>query len=228
MPRAAHQCPVAVMAKPTTRQLQVIALLRAQCKYWAESNDLHSTSHGTEIDSELVLLQMDGMISEQEQEVLSDAIGQVWDKLAALDACPNRAAQYDKLGVAPAEPGAGPSAVSAPSSQDAAAVPNAAERVLCAAIHIDDGVKHEHQPCNIHTGFVVAGRRHHNCIYTASLLGELSDKVRHAMKQRNNQGFLTTHDRYVSRSTAYEIAREQGQLLAPELISEILTSEDLY
>lgn len=119
------------MAKPTTRQLQVIALLRAQCTYWAESNDIHSPSHGTEIDSELVLLQMDGMISEQEHGVLGAAIKQVWDAIAGLDECPHRAEQYAKLGVAAAlrprsEPAAGPSAVSpSKTREDAAAVPNA-------------------------------------------------------------------------------------------------------
>lgn len=105
---------------------------------------------------------------------------------------------------------------------------NQNERILCAAIHIDDGIQHLHQPVNILSGFVVAGRRHHNCIYTASLLAGSDLRIQHAMKQRDNQGFLTSHDRYVSRSMALLIARKENQLLQPELISEILTSEDLY
>lgn len=105
---------------------------------------------------------------------------------------------------------------------------NEEERILCAAIYIDDGKQHEHQPVNIPSGFVVAGRRHHNCIYTASLMGEADPVIAAAMKSRDNQGFLTSHDRYVSRSTAVLIARKQGQLLVPEMHTEELTSEELY
>jgi hypothetical protein len=105
---------------------------------------------------------------------------------------------------------------------------NEEERILCAAIWVDDGRKHEHQPWNIHSGFVVSGRRHHNCIYTASLIGEHDPAVRAAMTSRDHQGFLTSHDRYVSRASAAVIAREQGQLLVPGLVTEELTSEELY
>ena len=105
---------------------------------------------------------------------------------------------------------------------------NEEERILCAAIYIDDGKEHLHQPQNILRGFVVAGRRHHNCIYTASLLGERDPVVAEAIKKRENQGFLTSHDRYVSRASAAVIARKQGQLLVPEMVTEELTSEELY
>lgn len=105
---------------------------------------------------------------------------------------------------------------------------NEEERILCAAIHIDDGKQHLHQPWNIYRGFVVAGRRHHNCIYTASLLGEHDPVIKEAMMLRENQGFLTSHDRYVSRASAAVIARKQGQLLVPEMHTEELTSEELY
>jgi hypothetical protein len=105
---------------------------------------------------------------------------------------------------------------------------NRNERILCAAIHIDDGKNHTHQPVNILSGFVVAGRRHHNCIYVASLIAEHVPELQRAIKSRDSQGFLTSHDRYVSRSMAEVIARNEGQLLEPDLISEILTSEDLY
>lgn len=139
-------------------------------------------------------------------------------------------ARLNDEGVAAAEPSAGPSAVSLPSVGDAAAVPNANtnERILCAAIHIDDGRQHLHQPVNIYRGFVVAGRRHHNCIYTASLLAANNPALEDAIKSRDNQGFLTSRDRYVSRSMALAIARREGQLLVPEMPQEILTSEDLY
>ena len=44
-------------------------------------------------------------------------------------------------------------------------------KILCSAIHVKDGKKYEHQPKNIDLGFVVCGRRHHNCFYTISLMG---------------------------------------------------------
>lgn len=105
---------------------------------------------------------------------------------------------------------------------------NEEERILCAAIWVDDGKQHEHQPWNITSGFVVTGRRHHNCIYTASLIGEHDPAVKAAMMARENQGFLTSQDRYVNRRTAAVIARKQGQLLVPEMVTQELTSEELY
>lgn len=123
------------MAKPTPRQLKVIELLRAQCTYWAESNDIHSPSHGPDIDSELVVLVLDDAIIEKEHNVLGPAIKQVWDTISGLDPCPHRAAQgqqlLEELGVAAAlhlrsETAAGPSAVSpSKTREDAATVPNA-------------------------------------------------------------------------------------------------------
>lgn len=105
---------------------------------------------------------------------------------------------------------------------------NTEERILCAAIWIDDGKQHLHQPQNIVTGFVVAGRRHHNCIYTASLLAEKDPSLAELITKREHQGFLTSHDRYVSRASAAVIARKQGQLLVANLHTEELTSEELY
>lgn len=99
------------------------------------------------------------------------------------------------------------------------------ERILCAAIYIDDGTHHLHQPKNIATGFVIAGRRHHNCIYTTSLLGNIARSV---IERRDNQGFLTSQDRYVSRSEALEIALREHQVIQPELVQYELISEDLY
>jgi len=41
------------------------------------------------------------------------------------------------------------------------------EYILCAAIWCNDGKKHVHQPRNVPKGFVIGGRRHHNCFITA-------------------------------------------------------------
>ena len=96
-----------------------------------------------------------------------------------------------------------------------------AERVLCAALYIDDQQEHPHPPRNIQTGFVVAGHRHHNCLATAAVL--LGRPVHDGV-----QGFITTNNRMVSRAEARALAIISGQvpLLTPP--THQLYSEDLY
>jgi len=100
---------------------------------------------------------------------------------------------------------------------EAAAKP---EYIICAAIHVDDGLKHQHQPKNIKTGIVLCGRRHHNIIYNfnALVFGKLKSKD-------ENQGFLTSKDRFVDRKEAGEIAFAAKQIPEP---TKCLFSEDLY
>lgn len=92
------------------------------------------------------------------------------------------------------------------------------EYILCASIHFDDGKKHEHQPINIDTGFVVCGRRHHNCYRTLQAIGHtlgIPDDV--VVKNlidranRDNQGFITNLDRHVDRKEGWKIALDAGQ-----------------
>lgn len=47
---------------------------------------------------------------------------------------------------------------------------NLEERILCAAVHYDDGKEYVHQPINITSGYVVCGHRHHNCKPNPSIL----------------------------------------------------------
>lgn len=111
------------------------------------------------------------------------------------------------------------------------------EKILCAAIHFDDGKTYHHQPKNIETGFVIAGRRHANCYATLQVIGEslgMEGIVRKHMELigRDRQGFITNLNRYVGRKEAMEIAKANNQLLNPALHDDnaeaILTSEDLY
>jgi len=99
------------------------------------------------------------------------------------------------------------------------------ERILCAAIWYNDGKKHVHQPINIETGFVICGRRHHNCIGIADIFGL-------KITRKDVQGFLTSKDRFVDRKEAVPIARSADQIIEPHLQKsiddEILFSEDLY
>jgi len=106
------------------------------------------------------------------------------------------------------------------------------ERILCAAVWYDDGKVYEHQPKNIKTGIVICGRRHHNCLLTLFVLkGE--GNINKELMGRNSQGFLTSSDKYVTRKSAFSIAKSAGQLLKPETFDPnendvILVSEDLY
>ena len=99
------------------------------------------------------------------------------------------------------------------------------EYVLCSAIYFDDGIKHEQQPKNIKTGYVICGRRHHNCFATAHLL----DPEHNYIKHEKEQGFLTNLDRFVDRKEGLKIAVESNQVLdINEVRGDRLYSEDLY
>ena len=85
------------------------------------------------------------------------------------------------------------------------------EYILCATNHYDDGEKQIHGPKNIESGFVICGRRHHNCI--SIFVGEYE------------QGFLTNTNRFVDREEAAKIAFDYGQIKEE---TKRLFSEDLY
>jgi hypothetical protein len=99
------------------------------------------------------------------------------------------------------------------------------EYIICAAIWFQDGNKHEHQPVNIETGFVVCGRRHHNCYIIVSIIRNESYKVSEYGK--NIQGFLTNKNRFVDRKEAMTIALEANQVINP-YAGYNLFSEDIY
>ena len=95
--------------------------------------------------------------------------------------------------------------------------------VICAAIWFNDGKKHKHQPRNIDSGFVVAGRRHHNVFLTVADIKDVPYKD--YGYSENIQGFLTSDDRFVNRKEAGQIAFDAGQTAK---LTECLFSEDLY
>lgn len=97
------------------------------------------------------------------------------------------------------------------------------EYIICAAIHFQDGNKYEHQPINIETGFVVCGRRHHNCYLSLAIIK--NEDVSRLSFGKNIQGFLTSKDRFVDRKEAGAIAFAQGQT---KKLEDCLFSEDLY
>ena len=102
------------------------------------------------------------------------------------------------------------------------------QTIICSAIWFDDGVDtYVHQPKNIETGFVICGRRHHNCFTTIAILMGL--KKERSFKD-DIQGFLTSDDLFVSREEAWIIAEKAGQILENpnRFTTGRLFSEDLY
>lgn len=93
------------------------------------------------------------------------------------------------------------------------------EYILCAAVHFQDGIEYVHQPKNIESGFVICGRRHHNCFTTKSIFN--------TPFINSEQGFLTSKDRFVDREEARKIAIDCGQI-TETMHSTKLFSEDLY
>ena len=108
------------------------------------------------------------------------------------------------------------------------------EKIICAAIWFDDGIAHVHQPDNITTGFIICGRRHHNCFNTLAILKGRSARLKY--KERV-QGFLTTKNRFLTRDKAALVAINAGQVInlgenakwgEADLKTVQLYSEDIY
>jgi len=98
------------------------------------------------------------------------------------------------------------------------------DRIICAAIHVLDGKEHIHEPTNIRTGFVVAGRRHHNCFSTMAILGYKYKEDAYEIVQ----GFLTASGKFVDRTEGMCIAIAAGQVVKEGNEGTVLFSEDLY
>lgn len=96
------------------------------------------------------------------------------------------------------------------------------ERILCAAVWVQNDSINLHQPENIETGFVICGFRHCNCFQVLSM-------TKTDYHQGNSeQGFLTNHNRFVTRPEAAKIAFEAGQIEKHVADISFLYSEDLY
>lgn len=111
------------------------------------------------------------------------------------------------------------------------------EFILSAAIWVNDNQKHKQQPKNIEIGFVVCGRRHSNCYQTIEdLKGDVGIYFKSIgiskCNYRENQGFITSLDRFVTRTEGWIIAKANNQiqfgLAASENGDPILISENLY
>lgn len=117
------------------------------------------------------------------------------------------------------------------------------EFIICSAIWLNDGLKHNGQPKNIETGFVICGRRHSDCYSTINILCGI-DKAINLKKEnsknasslddfRKYQGFITSLNRYVDRKEAWIIAKANNQIQFGLEATEngedsYLISENLY
>lgn len=105
------------------------------------------------------------------------------------------------------------------------------EYILCAAVWYKEiSIKKEipfesTNPKNCPTGLVFSGHRHGQCIYTKCAVTGLRD----AESGENEQGFLTSNNRFVSREEALVIALRENQVMdIKEIRGNRLFSEDLY
>ena len=94
------------------------------------------------------------------------------------------------------------------------------EFIICAANYYNDGIKHVYTPKNINIGFVICGRRHHNCIAIFAEMMKFHEYNRYSdkamiIKHTEIQGFLTNTNRFVNRKEAYKIAHEANQIIGP-------------
>lgn len=76
-------------------------------------------------------------------------------------------------------------------------------------------------------GDIIPGMRHSNCYeLLQNLLPDLEDEQ---LPGRDNQGFLTSENRFVNRKEAWKIAKENNQIkYGLESSDELLISENLY
>lgn len=105
------------------------------------------------------------------------------------------------------------------------------EKIICAAVWYKelqlkkDMPIETYLPKNLDRGIVFSGHRHGQCIYTKCAITGLRD----AESGENEQGFLTSKNRFVSREEALEIALKQNQVIDHSQIRDNrLFSEDLY
>lgn len=99
------------------------------------------------------------------------------------------------------------------------------EFIICSAVHYDNGTQPMAQ--GISSGVVVCGRRHNDC--NKIIRGLLGPDI--PIPEREFQGFMTSFNRYVSRSEAFVIAKANNQIIHrmfDEDDAGSLTSEDLY
>ena len=105
------------------------------------------------------------------------------------------------------------------------------EIILCAAVWymdlelIKDLPIESYLPKNLDKGIVFCGHRHGQCIYSKCMITGLRD----GESGEDEQGFLTSKNRFVSREEALVIALRENQVIdLSEVRGNKLYSENLY
>jgi hypothetical protein len=105
------------------------------------------------------------------------------------------------------------------------------EYIICAAVWYKELElkwvipKEVYLPKNLEKGIVFSGHRHGQFIYTKCAITGLRD----GESGENEQGFLTSKNRFVSREEALEIALRENQVIdLAEIRGNRLFSEYLY
>jgi len=101
------------------------------------------------------------------------------------------------------------------------------EKILCASIWYKEQPTAHYLPKNINKGVVISGIRHPHCIHTfVALTGKRSVTPECGEYE---QGFITSHSRFVNREEAYMIAKKANQIKDSGITRGLeLYSEDLY
>jgi hypothetical protein len=101
------------------------------------------------------------------------------------------------------------------------------EFILCSAVHFKNGANTE--VINIDSGVIICGRRHRDCyVILQGLTGHYGNDLD---SDRENQGFLTSFNRFVDRKEAFKIAKTNQQIIHKMFDNDEegeLTSEDLF
>jgi hypothetical protein len=92
------------------------------------------------------------------------------------------------------------------------------EHILCAAL--------------LYRGMIIAGHRHSDCYKVIENLHKMfvnPEIPLTGLPEREHQGFLTSHNRYVNRKEAWEIAKANDQIaFGKDSSDDFLISENLY
>ena len=106
------------------------------------------------------------------------------------------------------------------------------EKIICSAIHYDDGNYYMGQDVyKISSGFVIGGFRHQNIISVVATNNYYEHPEMHLIQKKNGvkyktiQGFITSLGRFVDREEGAEVAFKAKQT-SKKL--KTLFSEDIY
>lgn len=74
------------MSKPTPKQVAIIRAIMQEMEYWITSNDIHSPSHGTSIDNDMLInLPDEHGLSALRESLICESIKELHALVASID-----------------------------------------------------------------------------------------------------------------------------------------------